>query len=830
MVDPIKNEPLSTLHSRWIAVVCGTVLAVGLTHRASAADATDTSDEGGLQEVTVTAERFTSTVQDTPISISALTGEQLTAAGISSVEELIRDVPGLSMRSAGPGLTEYEARGLASNGGAAPTVGFYLDEIPLSPPALSQSGKVVIDPDLFDVERIEVLRGPQGTLYGSGSMGGTVKIITTPPKLNTWEGSAQVDGSDTDGGSGNGSASFALNVPLGDMIAVRMVASDQYRSGWINEVTLDPFPLPVFAPGPVPGSLVKATSYGDLLTAPVTGINHDVNTEQLSNERVSVLFQPREGTTFTLFYMVQDMAMGGYDLLDSTPTTSTSPGPVYDAHFEAFPMREPVHDNIQIFGLTGTTDVGFADITSATSYFNREARQTEDASTSMYYSNVPGPPSPPGYYCAAPPAGSTCPAAPAPGSYPGLVPVAYSEVDPSHQFAQELRLTSHDIAGLHYVVGGFYSVLHSVWQEESANPATIPFGIPSGSYFTSWNPYRVIQSAAFADGSYAITNQLKFAAGVRWYEYNSDQHEESWGYDAPNAVPGTVTLTQAADKGYNPRFNLSYEPNPNLNLYATASKGFRPGGANQIIPPSNLPPYCTPGTLSFKPDSVWNYELGEKAKLFDNWLTINGDIYYIKWNGVQQVFTLVCGYQYYNNAGDGRSYGPELEIHAKVTANLALQLSGTYTNARITAPTPAFQQYLSQQVSTPSGSPQCPVTGSCTAPILNVPKDTASAALIYTQPLPGDYELTGRLDDSFVGTSYDVAYFYGLTLPSYSIANFRVVLAHGPWSAHFYVDNLANKVALMTANNTSFQFNTPQLVRYSTNQPRTVGLQFNYGF
>jgi iron complex outermembrane receptor protein len=840
MVRTLKDVSVSLLQSQRSRLraalgvtLCGALLStLAVTHAAAAADAAaDTGDSGGgLEEVVVTAEKFTSTVQDTPISISALTGEQLQAAGITSVEDLVHDIPGLSMRSAGPGLTEYEARGLASNGGAAPTVGFYLDEIPLSPPALSQSGKVVIDPDLYDVDRIEVLRGPQGTLYGSGSMGGTVKVITTPPKLNTWEGSAQADLSGTDGGGANGGLSFAFNAPIGDMIAVRVVGSDQYRSGWINDVTLNPFPLPLFAPGPVAGSEVRASSYGDLLSAPVTNVIHDANTETLDNARVTVLIQPKEGMSVSLFYMEQHLGMGGYDLLDSTPTTSTLPGPVYDAHYEAFPLREGVHDDVQIFGLTGHLDVGFADLTSATSYFNREARQTEDASTSLFYSNVPSAPTPPGYYCAAPAAGSACPQAPLPGTYPALAAVPYSEVDPSHQFAQELRLTSHDIAGLHYVVGGFYSVLHSVWQEESASAATVPFGIPSGSYFTSWNPYRVIQSAAFADGSYSITDQLKFATGVRWYSYNSDQHEESWGYDAPNAVPGTVTLTQASDKGYNPRFNLSYEPNKNLNLYATASKGFRPGGANQIIPPSTEPPYCTPGTLSFKPDSVWNYELGEKAKLFDNWLTVNGDIYYIKWNGIQQVFTLVCGYQYYNNAGDGRSYGPELEIHAKVTQNWAVTFSGAYTNARITNPTPAFQQYLSQQVSTPSGAPQCPVTGNCTAPILNVPKDTFSAALIYTQPLPADYLLTGRLDDSYVGTSYDVAYFYGEQLPSYSIANFRLILAHGPWSAHFYINNLTNKVALTTANNTSFQFNVPQVVRYSTNQPLTVGMQFNFAF
>ncbi len=169
----------------------------------AATTATGEAAETGLAEITVTAEKYKSTIQDTPISLSALSGDALTNAGITSIETLAHDVPGLSMRSAGPGLTEYEARGLASNGGAAPTVGFYLDEIPLSPPALSQSGKVVIDPNLYDVERVEVLRGPQGTLYGSGSMGGTIKVITNKPKLGTFEGSVQGTLSDTQGGSGN---------------------------------------------------------------------------------------------------------------------------------------------------------------------------------------------------------------------------------------------------------------------------------------------------------------------------------------------------------------------------------------------------------------------------------------------------------------------------------------------------------------------------------------------------------------------------------------------------------------------------------------------------
>ena len=173
------------------AVVAGRIILVagaclGPLGLASAA-APAAPDVTGLEEVVVTAQKYKSTVQDTPISVTALSGDQLIAAGITSVEAVVHEVPGLSIRSAGPGLTEYEARGLASNGGAAPTVGFYLDEIPLSPPALSQSGKVVIDPNLYDVDRIEVLRGPQGTLYGSGSMGGTVKVVTAQPKLHQFD-------------------------------------------------------------------------------------------------------------------------------------------------------------------------------------------------------------------------------------------------------------------------------------------------------------------------------------------------------------------------------------------------------------------------------------------------------------------------------------------------------------------------------------------------------------------------------------------------------------------------------------------------------------------
>jgi outer membrane receptor protein involved in Fe transport len=780
----------------------------GLAECASAAqavaDATDASsgatDSGGLAEITVTAEKVKSTIQDTPISISALSGDQLSAAGLTRIQDIAHEIPGLSMRSAGPGLTEYDARGLASNGGAAPTVGFYLDEIPLSPPALSQSGKVVIDPDLYDIERVEVLRGPQGTLYGSGSMGGTIKVITNQPKLGLFEGSVQGTGSYTDGGGGNYSGNLMINLPIGDKLALRVVLSDLYRSGWIDNIAV------CTTVGAVCPSLVDlaTTKQGNVRAAPATNIFRRANDERLSSGRISLLYKPTDDFSILATAFIQSLHLGGYDLIDGSPDSAV-PSRVYNAHYEAFPLREGVRDDISIFGLTVNANVGFADLTSATAYWNRLGVQTQDASESIYWSNHGG---------------------------AQLWPVPYTERDPSHQFSQEIRLTSHDSGGLHWVAGAFYSELHSVWNEIGISPLNATPTVPDGSYFISWNPYTVKQTALFADGSYKITDQWKLSAGVRWYTYKSQQLEYSWGLDGPNFTPPPASLvTTASDRGFNPRVDLSYAPNQDLTAYATISKGFRPGGANQILPPG----LCgNSGTLKFGPDSAWNYEIGEKAKLFDNWLTINSDFYYIKWTGVQQVITLPCGYQYYNNAGDGRSFGPELEINAKLTHELTASLSAAYTDAKITHPNASYASFLSSTLTAnfPDGvTPPCPTTGGgCTAPIMNVVKDTASLSLTYATTVMSDYQFTARIADSFIGPSYDVAYYFAYKLPSYNLANARVGLAHGDWSANLFVDNLTNKVALMTANNTSFQFNIPQVVRYTTNQPRTVGMQINYKF
>jgi iron complex outermembrane receptor protein len=168
---------------------CGTAMSFSVNAYAQSVPAAD--DSGSFAEVVITAQKRASTVQTTPISITAVSGEDLQARGVSSLASLAQGTPGVSLKSEGPSQTEIEMRGMTSSGGNSATVGFYLDDIPLAGPASAQNGHVVIDPDLYDLNRIEILRGPQGTLFGSGSMGGTVRLITNQPNLSQFQSSAQ---------------------------------------------------------------------------------------------------------------------------------------------------------------------------------------------------------------------------------------------------------------------------------------------------------------------------------------------------------------------------------------------------------------------------------------------------------------------------------------------------------------------------------------------------------------------------------------------------------------------------------------------------------------
>src|SRR6202167_2227455 len=237
----MRHRSLGQLLKTVSAAVVGLAVAAG-----AAAQQENKSDQ--LEEITVTAQKRESTVQETPISITAITGQDLQDRGVADITGIVQSVPGVSMRSSGPGQTELEMRGMTSSGGNSSTVGFYLDDTPLSAPASAQNGKVVIDPNLYDLNRIEVLRGPQGTLYGAGSMGGTIKLVPNAPNSNEFETSGQFIIGGTHGGDRvNTAENGMVNLPVIDgTMAVRLVASLSRTSGWIDRIVIaqPDFPAP----------------------------------------------------------------------------------------------------------------------------------------------------------------------------------------------------------------------------------------------------------------------------------------------------------------------------------------------------------------------------------------------------------------------------------------------------------------------------------------------------------------------------------------------------------------------------------------------------------
>ena len=773
------------------------VLAIwaAATAGAAAADqaASGTADSGParsdvLQEIVVTAEKRASTVQDTPISMTALSGDLMRAQGIASLSDVIQAVPGISVRTAGPGQTELEMRGLSSSGGAAPTVGFYLDDYPLSPPAAALNGKVVVDPDLYDLKRVEVLRGPQGTLYGSGSMGGTVKLVTTAPQFNSMQASAEGIASGTNGGGFNRGGNFMLNVPLvDDALALRVVLTDKFTDGWINRVVLgQQFPLPT-NPGPC-GAGWPGCTRGDVTAVTPQQVVPRVNWERLEGGRASLLWQPIEPLKIDAIAMYQKIDMGDYSQFDLPPG-------ITDARYQPFNAGEPVYDIFRLYGLTLTYDMGFAQLTSASSYYTREENQTQDDSEALF--------SVVGLFGV---------------SIPQFYNIPFNETDSTRVFSQEVRLASTGSGPLQWIAGLFYTDFESIFTEYNAS---VPLAFistggaaanPTGLIYQANNPYHIKQYAVFGEGTYALTDTLKLTAGVRWYKFNSRADEETAGFatTSGNAAQTLNTFTQS-NSGANPKVTLSYESNRELTVYGTIARGFRPGGINQQIPAS----ICTINTETYGPDSTWNYEVGEKARLLDNRLLLNADVYYIHWNQVQQIVNQPCGYPLTENAGTAASYGPEIELTAQLTPEWMLTFSGTYTHATITSANAAINAVD-------------PALTSGLA-ILNVPKYTETTSLTYTKRAFDDVDFTARLSNSYVGEMTDIEYVYA-TLPAYNLVDLRLGLTGGRWSAYLFGNNLTDKRAQLGINTTAFAWTIPSVERVVTNQPRTIGLDVNYRF
>jgi len=756
------------------------VVALGVTtcHGAIACAQTAAAQPG---EIVVTAEKRDATVQKTPISITALRGSDLVQAGITNITEIAQQVPGVSLKTGGPGQTELEMRGLNSAGGNSPTVGFYLDETPLTSFAYATAGKVVIDPDLYDLNRVEVLRGPQGTLYGSGSMGGTIRLLTNQPQLDGFHMSGELTGSVTQGGGVNGGGNAMVNLPIvTDTIALRVVGTDKYTSGWIDRIVLDPFPLPT------DGGLTR----GDVLSAPVAKKTDDVNHTHLEAVRASLLIKPTDRLSITPMAMGQRINSGGQWLVDVPPAK--------EAHYQPFDTPEPVKDRFWLASLSVKYDFDDFQIVSATSHWHRSLVQVQDGSEVMQ--DVLGLPS---YYV----------------DEGGLGYDPWTERDTATETSEELRIASTGTSRFQWLAGGFYGDLRSTTLQYSDDAAAGDlFGVTT--LYHEYVPQAFKQLAGFGEASYQITQTLKATAGLRYFHFHNKFATSEYGFFGPNGddTPGGSASTEK-DSGVNPKFNLAWLPSRDFTLYGIVSKGFRPGGGNQIIPTSGTEEgdACAASLASFgktdnpttyKPDSVWNYEIGEKARFLNGALTVNASAYYENWRNIQRAVTLTCGYIYSDNAGSAHVYGAELEVSAKLGKELTFTANGAYTHA-------VYAQ----------DSAEAGVSKGDRLP--DVPRFTSSQSIVWEHPLSDRYAIVGRLQNNYISSREDLTY-YVARLPRYDIASGRLGLtSKAGWQAFFYVDNLTDKHALISAINSQV-LNIPTMTRDTTNQPRTFGIDLTY--
>ena len=769
------------------SVMVAALRVSGAWAQSAAASPTSSSDNTALEEVVITAERHAETVQAASQSITAISGAELQAQGLITMQDALAEVPGISIGNDGAGLSEIFLRGMASSGGIAPTTGLYLDDVALPGPAQSTYGHTAPDANLYDVRDVEVLRGPQGTLYGASSMGGTIRINTNLPNTSSFAASVQAIGSGTDGGRANGSVNAMLNLPLVEnTLAVRVVGSDTYTSGWIDRITLGPnnFPEEIGGAGFGPR--------GNVLGITPEAQDKNSNWQTVQSGRVTLLWTPNDSLSVAPMVMYQRLYQGGESNVDIPP------GAEFNNFYQPYNVAEPYTDNEAIYSLPIKYSFGNnLQFDSATAYVERNMNTLQDSSEDAQFSLNAG------YY-------GTVPTPPA--TYADIGPTTSFERNTIYQFTQEFRLSSTGSAPLQWLAGLYY-------QNYRANTVIGSSGIdqyvstleavPVGTqWFNIASLTKLSQYAAFGEASYKL-GDFKLTGGLRYYDYKEPpQSSATYGeWDGRTAANAIITTTRASDSGTNPRVNLSYMPNSDLTAYVQASKGFRPGFGNAPAPPG-----CPNVPSQINPDTVWSYEIGEKAHLMDGGLTLNADVYREDWSDVQAGIGFSvpgCTYYYTGNGGNAEIKGTEIEADLRLTPRLTFTTAAGYADAKWTAVFGNASPFTVGQ--------QLPL----------VSKFTDTSSLSYTHELSGAYNLVLRATDIYKSDQT----WQGYDNPKTNFVNLRAGLSNKQGaSLWLFINNAGNVSSTLGASNYIFSELIPYTVRAISPQPRTIGLELNVPF
>ncbi len=830
--------------TRKVQLILSAAVAVAVggiaTRDARAAAAVRATPSGGLAEIVVTATRRRTTVQTTPISITAVTSAQIASRGLIDLDSLVTSVPGLATRNpGGPGQMEFEVRGLNSQGGNSSMVGVYFGDTPLSTAMGSQIGKGIMNPGLYDIERVEVLRGPQGTLYGLSSMGGTVRVIPKPPQLRRFAASGEEVLSDTTGGGGlNHQENGMINIPLGRTAAVRLVGSFTRNSGWIKRLVLADGAVTVDAPYSNP------QRPSNFYTAPLQEALNGVNTTSIDAIRAELLWKPVSDLTIEPIAMYQLANQGAPAAVDVNGSPTNPQMPAIKAHYEIYDTPETQRDSFSLGSLKVEYQMPTFSLTSATGFWHRNYLDIQDP-TEELAAFIPVSTA----YDAA--AGGLGPVESVRG--PGV-----PETDDSRQLSEELRAASSTNGPVHWVVGYFYQDLHSVTGISSLMPQAVAFF--GGPYpYVASSPQVMTQNSVYGHLSWRFLTHFVVAVGLRHFHYSLAQSISEFGLQSPFGTVGDTvpfhSSASIASNGTIPSFTLTYDIDANHMLYAKVSKGFRLGGATAttgavpVVPASNTNPLfaaevtnecqlqqkvflttnCNPNILlqaptTFSSDRVWSYELGEKSFLFNHHMIADLDAYLEDWNN-PQVATNVAGWGITVNGGDARIKGVEAQLQALLPGGFDLSLNAAYTDARFVA--------SSGITGIPAGMR-----------IPDTPQVSGSAVLHWEHYLTSGMSLFGTVEDDYTGARTDLP--FGVTatllninqvlvhLPAYSIANLRFGIRNERdsgtgWTMALFVNNVANTQALLDPQ-PQITLVSPAFTRYVVNRPLTIGVDVSYEF
>jgi outer membrane receptor protein involved in Fe transport len=733
-------------NGRWLGRtgLLGLCLAAGLMPPAYAAD----GNGPALEEIIITARKRPERLQDAPVAVTALTGAELDALRLHDFADYYRLVPGLQDVDRGVGNKKFILRGINSENSIrlGPIVQQYLDEFPLEP---FQAGRQT-DIRLYDVERVEVLRGPQGTLYGSGSMGGTIRTLSRkadPARAGT-TAELTVSGTRKAGGA-NLLGNAVANLPLvRDQLALRLVAFGERWPGYIDNV-------------------LRGT--------------RNTNDSKAYGGRATLTWKPSDRLDVNLMLLHQKVEAGAYNEImpgfrtsdPRYPATLKVPGDLETAKG----TDEALNDRNSMVNLSVVYAFDFATLTSVSTGYRR--RYTQD----IDFPEFAGP-----------------------GSY--IHNLLGTDV-----FGQELRL-GQDKGRWKWLVGGFF-------QHGSSRPGARNYQdvyLPGNVLYTrngtrSWQEQR----AVFGETSFDLTEAVTATVGLRRAGYRANSVGIFLAGTSPVGAPlGTRAAPEVVNEDKTTKkVELSWKAAPGVLLYALAADGFRPGGFNTIAADpvlnarGDMP-------LTFRSDSLWNYEAGAKTSWLDGRVTANLVGYWIDWSHIQ-----VTGYDssrrfsFTTNAGTARSRGIELETRARLIEGLELAASGAFTDARLTQDQPGAD-FLEGTANAPGRSGDR---------LPNVPRLSFALSGTYSRPVADGLSafITPLL--TYTGASY---YNFRPDDPlnakahAYTLLSLSTGVEAEAWRLTLFVDNLTDKRAQLFINNRI------GLGRININRPRTIGLSARY--